>query len=127
MNLREGSHSAFMRIASLFFVITLFSDAANFDDMFSPSLVLHDDSDIVASDVHPCAGFTLPISSVQHQVLVALHVVRLIIDQDSPAFAADTVQTAFNLLASLRDISIRLPHQGNFPGLLYLRNHTLLI
>jgi hypothetical protein len=127
MNVLKGPHSVVFRVASWFFLIALSCDAVNLDDLFSPSVVLHDDIDIVASNIHSDAESVVRIFPTQHRVLVPLRVVRLMIDQDSPALSADTIQSPFNLLALLKDKSIALPHPEIPSELLHLRNHALLI
>jgi len=127
MNRLRGSRVAVFQVVSWFFVITVFTDAANLDDLLSPSVVLHGDINIAVSNVPPRAEPTPRSSQIQHHVFVQLDVTRFIVDQDSPALAADTVQTTFDLLAFLKGMSIRLPHQEIPAELLYLRNHTLLI
>ena len=127
MSRSSEPRSAVFRIASLLFVITLFCDAANLDDLFSSFVVLHDDIDFIAPGLRSNTASIARISQMQHQVLAPLRVVRLIIDQDSPAVAADTVQTAFTLLALFRDTAIRLRHQEIPAELLHLRNHSFLI
>jgi hypothetical protein len=115
------------RLASWFFVIILFCDATNLDDVVSASVVLHDDVDTMVASMHPYPGSVASFSQVQHRCIVPPRFLRLIIDQDSPALPAESVQTAFNLLALVKNRPISLPRREIPEELLHLRNHSLLI
>ncbi len=127
MNRFRESRSSVFRVALWLLAIALSCDAVNLDDLFSLSVVLHDDIDTIASSLHAperSHGFGVPM---QDRVLVPQRLVRPIIDQDSPALAADAIEATFSFLALLTDASVSLPRQQFPEDLLHLRHHSLLI
>jgi hypothetical protein len=136
MNRTAASKSTAKRIVFWLFVLTLFCDAANLADLVSPSPVLHEDLILLTSilslsarspDVGNAEQWQPHFSRVDRHTYKTLQTGRLVIDQDSPAIPADGAPAAFDLLALLPDVSIRLPQSEIPTDLLHIRHHSLLI
>ncbi len=96
--LREGN-SRLPRFFLWLFVVTVFSDAANLDDLLFSSPVIHDDEEIVSAS--RCTSCDSPISpDAQRMGIPGPHLIRerlgisparmhIIVDQDSPSLPAN--------------------------------------
>ena|GEM_PF-1998612 len=87
MNKFVDKRSRLYFLISWIFLVSLFADSANLDDLFSSNYVIHDD-DEVCSDLPasiPCdqsPGVPQSQKAPEKKVLV-------VVDQDSPALASD--------------------------------------
>ncbi len=76
-----------------FFVVTLFADGANLDDLFSSTDVIHDDEDVASVCSH---SLPQPERAAGNQGAKSTDKgLRILIDQDSPSLAAEDCVAAF--------------------------------
>ncbi len=104
MNRFVSAQSILFLVLAWTLTATLFADGANLDDLFSGTIVLHDDDEATAPD-----AFLAQAAAPQHHAPTAPKhhgssdskqvpgtPVRVIVDQDSPSLAADTrLETIF--------------------------------
>ncbi len=134
--LREGS-SRLVRFFLWLFLVTLFSDAANLDDLLFSSPVIHDDDEFVSAGLGTSCE-SPAFSDVQRIGLPGPHLFRetlgvvparmhVIVDQDSPSLPADGSHVQFRSLSlSVNDPSV--PPDAQFPGQpLHILFRSLLI
>jgi hypothetical protein len=119
------------------FVATLFCDGANFDDLISGSIVLHEDDEVYATDLRACEGTNFPMSweqqssggasAVRQSIPLSRTTVRIIIDQDSPSPPGGHIHLAYELFPFFTDSSA-ISFDNDIPTeLLYLQFRSLLI
>ncbi|HTY09572.1 MAG TPA: hypothetical protein VMF88_00745 [Bacteroidota bacterium] len=136
MNRFISNKSLFFFAVSWLFIIALFADGANLDDLLPGTVVIHSDedndsqtdSDLLAqvSDNAPVHAQSLPQHQTKQEVPQPVPPLRIVYDQDSDSLAANPVlaSEAFVLLPPETQVSIEsiIPTHS-----LYLRNCTFLI
>lgn len=137
MNRFVKSQSFVFQLAAWFFVATLFCDAANLDDLFTGSIVLHDDEEVIAANLacpvgsatqmYGAQGIVKGSSGIRESAPLSPAHVRLIIDQDSPSLAAGQILIDFMSRCILEN-SPAASFESQLPiELRYLRFRSLLI
>jgi len=137
MNRFIKANSLFARAMGWFFAASLFCDGANLDDIFSRSIILHDDEEVIGACQDSAAGSGTgmfcdhPRSSgetgLQPSAPLTRTPVRVIIDQDSPSLAAEGSETAIEPLPNFEDSPVPSSDVQRAVERLHLRFHSLLI
>ena len=119
------------------FVVALFCDGANLDDLIAGSIVLHEDDEVYATELGAHGGINFPVSwehqrsigasAVRQSAPSSRTTVRIILDQDSPSLATGHVHLGYGLFPLLKDSS-PVSFDSELPTeLLYLQFRSLLI
>jgi len=137
MNRFAKSGSLLLQVVTWIFALTLFCDAANLDDLFSGTIVLHDDDEVLAPDVISGGGAAELLcqdnapSGAAHEIRQSAEFprtpVRIVVDQDSPSLAADGLSIHVEFLRVPENARAGSPDRQPVAGLLHLRFRSLLI
>jgi hypothetical protein len=119
------------------FVVTLFCDGANLDDLIAGSIVLHEDDEVYATELGAHGGINFPVpweqqssmgaSAIQQSAPSSRTTVRIILDQDSPSLATGRAYLAYEPFPFLKDFSPASFDNELPTELLYLQFRSLLI
>ncbi len=128
--------SVLFRTAVWLFVAVVFADAANLDDLFSRSVVLHSDEEAIAQSssysadgdaaIHLRTG-ALPLDFSIHRLSTPRYNAAIIIlDQDSPSLEAEKT-TSKEVCLTAPQSRLAPIHLVSLTELLYLKFRVLLI